>query len=123
MKKIAPSTKTGSHHWIMQRISAIGLIPLVIWLVLSVLQIIQDPINYMSVFFAYPLNAFMGIVFVAFSLYHGSLGIRVIIEDYIPNKFQRHFYIILINFLSIIVGVAAIISIIRLHLDYTWLIS
>lgn len=114
--KIAPSTKTGSHHWIMQRISAIGLIPLVIWLVLSVFQIIHDPINYMPIFFAYPLNAFMGVIFIAFSLYHGSLGMRVIIEDYIANKFQRYFYIILINFISITSGVAAIIAIIRLHL-------
>ena len=114
--KIAPSTKTGSHHWIMQKLSAVGLIPLVIWLVLSVLQIIQDPINYMPIFFAYPLNAFMSIIFIAFSLYHGSLGMKVIIEDYVPNKFQRHFYIILVNFASITFGVMAIIAIIRLHL-------
>jgi len=114
--KIAPSTKTGSHHWIMQRLTAIGLIPVVIWLVLSVLQIVQDPINYMPVFFAYPLNTFMSVIFIAVSLYHGSLGMRTIIEDYVPNKFQRHFYIILVNFISIIAGVGAIISIIRLHL-------
>lgn len=114
--KIAPSTKTGSHHWIMQRMSAIALIPIVIWLVLSVLQIVHDPVNYMPIFFAYPLNTFMGVLFIAVSLYHGSLGMRVLIEDYIPNKFQRHFYIILVNFVSITAGVAAIIAIIRLHM-------
>ena len=113
--KIAPSAKTGSHHWIMQRISALGLIPIVIWFVLSILQIVQDPVNYMPVFFAYPLNAFMGVVFVIFSLYHGSLGMKIVIEDYISNKFQRHFYIILVNFISIVAGVAAVIAIIRLH--------
>jgi succinate dehydrogenase / fumarate reductase membrane anchor subunit len=113
--KIAPSTKTGSHHWILQRISALGLIPLVCWLVLSALKIVKDP-DYISIFFAYPLNAILGIVFIAFSLFHGSLGMRVIIEDYVPNKIQKHFYIILINFLSIIAGVSAIISIIKLHM-------
>jgi succinate dehydrogenase / fumarate reductase membrane anchor subunit len=114
--KISPATKTGAHHWLMQKVSAIGLIPLVIWLILSLSQIIQDPQNYMPVFFAYPMNAFMGILFIATSLYHGSIGMRVIIEDYIECKIKRHFYIMLINFLSITTAVASILAIIRLHL-------
>ncbi len=114
--KIAPSTKTGSGHWLMQRISAIGLIPLIIWLVLSFVQIIQDPQGYLPVFFAYPLNAVMGILLIVTSLYHGSLGMRVIIEDYISNKTKMHFYIMLVHFLSIVTAVAATLAIIRLHL-------
>lgn len=113
---ISSSTKSGSKSWLMQRISAIGLIPLVIWLVLSVIQIASDPINYMPVFFAYPLNAFMGILFVVFSLYHGSLGMKEVIEDYVSNKTKKHFYIILIHFLSILTGTAVVIAILRLHL-------
>ena len=114
--KIAPSTKTGSHSWIMQRISAIALIPLVVWLVLSVMQIIKDPINLMPIFFAYPINAFMSILFIVFSLYHGSLGMKEVIEDYVQCKIKKHFYIIFIHFLSIATGTAAIIAILRLHL-------
>ena len=114
--KIAPSTKTGSHSWLMQRASAIALIPLVIWLVLSVMQIIQDPINYMPIFFAYPMNAFMGVLFVSVSLYHGSLGIKEVIEDYVQSKIKKHFYIMLVHFISIVTGTAVIIAILRLHL-------
>jgi len=114
--KIAPSTKTGSHSWLTQRISAVALIPLVIWLVLSVIQILQDPINLMPIFFAYPFSAFMGILFIVFSLYHGSLGMKEIIEDYVTCKIKKHFYIMLIHFLSIVSGAAVVLAIIRLHL-------
>ncbi|MES2677885.1 MAG: succinate dehydrogenase, hydrophobic membrane anchor protein [Pseudomonadota bacterium] len=114
--KIAPSTKTGSHSWLMQRISALALIPLIIWLVLSVMQIIANPVNLMPIFFAYPFNAFMGILFVIFSLYHGSLGMKEVIEDYVPSKIKKHFYIILINFLSILTATAVVVAILRLHL-------
>ena len=114
--KISPSVKNGSHSWLIQRISALALIPLVIWLVLSVMQIIQDPIGYIPVFFAYPFNAFIGILFVVFSLYHGSFGIKEVIEDYIQGKIKKHFYIILIHFISIVTGTAVIIAILRLHL-------
>jgi succinate dehydrogenase / fumarate reductase membrane anchor subunit len=58
----------------------------------------------------------MGILFIAVSLYHGGLGMAVVIEDYIHNKTKKYFYIILVNFLSIVTGVAAIIAILRLHL-------
>jgi succinate dehydrogenase / fumarate reductase membrane anchor subunit len=114
--KIAPSTKTGSHSWLMQRISAIALIPLVIWLVLSAIQIVANPVNLMPIFFAYPLNAFMGILFITFSLYHGSLGMKEVIEDYVQSKIKKHFYIMLIHFLSIVTGTAVVVAILRLHL-------
>jgi succinate dehydrogenase / fumarate reductase membrane anchor subunit len=118
MKKIeiAPSTKNGFHHWLVQRISAVALIPLIIWLVLSLIEIALDPEGYLPVFFAYPLNAFMSILFFSVSLYHGSLGMRVIIEDYVTNKSKVHFYIMLVNFVSITTATAVILAILKLHL-------
>jgi succinate dehydrogenase / fumarate reductase membrane anchor subunit len=116
MSKIAPSTKKGFDHWLLQRVSAIALIPLVIWLILSLINIGLDPQGYLPVFFSYPLNAFMGILFFCSSLYHGSLGLRVIIEDYIINKAKVHFYIMLVNFVSITTAVAVCIAILKLHI-------
>jgi succinate dehydrogenase / fumarate reductase membrane anchor subunit len=114
--KIAPSTKTGAHHWLTQRISAVALIPLAFWLVFSFVGIVQDPEGYLPVFFAYPLNAVMGILLIIASLYHGSLGMRVIFEDYVSNKTLRHLYIMVIHFISIVTAVAAVVAIVRLHL-------
>jgi succinate dehydrogenase / fumarate reductase membrane anchor subunit len=118
MKKIeiAPSTKTGFHHWLAQRVTAVALIPLIIWLVISLVEIAQDPEGYLPVFFAYPFNAFMAILLFATSLYHGSLGMRVIIEDYVTNKAKVHFYIMLVNFFSITTVTAVFIAILKLHL-------
>ena len=114
--KIAPATKTGAHHWLLQRISAVALLPLIIWLVISFIKILEDPEGYLPVIFAYPFNTVMAILLVATSLYQVSLGMRVIIEDYIPNKTKMHFYIMLTHFVSIVTALVAIISIIRLHL-------
>ena len=114
--KIAPSTKTGSHHWLNQRISAIFLIPLVLWLVFSFVKILGDPQGYLPVFFAYPVNAIMGILFFCCGFYHGSLGLQVIIEDYITNKAKVHFYVMLVNFVSITTALAVCVAILKLHI-------
>lgn len=118
MKKtyIAPSTKSGAHHWLSQRVSAIALIPLIFWLVLSFVKIAEDPEGYLPVFFAYPLNAIMGILLILISLYHGSLGMRVIFEDYITNKTLMHICTMVIHFISIVTAVAGVVAIVRLHL-------
>ena len=114
--KIAPATNTGAHHWLMQRVSATALVPLIIWLVVSFVQIIQDPEGSMAVFFAYPFNAVMGILLVSTALYHGSLGMQVILEDYVAHKMIRRFLIVAVHFLSIATAIAAILAVVRLHL-------
>lgn len=114
--KIAPATKTGAHHWLMQRVSAVALLPLMLWLIVSFVSIVQDPEGSMAVFFAYPFNAVMGILLVATALYHGSLGMQVVFEDYISCKISRRFAIVAIHFLSITTVIAAILAILRLHL-------
>lgn len=116
MSKIAPSTKTGSGHYIMQRVSALALIPLIIWLAIAFIGILQDPQGYLPVFFAYPFNAIMSILLITTALYHGSLGMKVILEDYVSCKMSRYLLIITIHFISIATAVAGIVSILRLHL-------
>jgi len=114
--KIAPSTKTGAHHWLVQRVSALALIPLILWMVVSFVQIMQDPEGYMPVFFAYPFNAVMAILLIVAALYHGSLGMQVIFEDYISCKLTRRLTIVAVHFVSIITAIAVILAILRLHL-------
>lgn len=118
MKKIQidPSTNSGSHHWLLQRISAIALIPLVIWFLYSIVIIAQDVDANLVIFFAYPLNAILSILLIIASLYHGSLGLVVVLEDYVANKSSRLIAIYGIHFLSIVTGVAVILSIVKLHL-------
>lgn len=117
MNKIKTSSNhSGFNHWILQKITAIALIPLVVWLVMSLLQIAQNPIIYLPIFFSYWFNATMSILLIVTSLYHGTLGMQVVFEDYISSKSQRIFYINLIRFLSIFVGFAVSTTILKLYI-------
>jgi succinate dehydrogenase / fumarate reductase membrane anchor subunit len=115
--KYSSKSHGGFNHWIMQKITAIALIPMAIWFLFAILQIAQNPIIYMPIFFSYWFNAVMSILFLSTALYHGTIGLQVIFEDYISSKASRFFYINFIRFLSIFIAIAVNITIIKLYVQ------
>ncbi len=86
------SAKEGTDHWWAQRVSAIALVPLVLWLIVSLLKtLIGSGLSYDSaiVWIQSPTNTLFTIFFIIAAYYHGYLGIKVVIEDYIHNEFLK----------------------------------
>jgi len=83
------SAKHGFSHWYWQRVTAIALIPLVIWFVYSVLSLVggdhQAAVNWLSS----PINAAIMLIFTLTALFHGQTGLQVVIEDYIHTKWAN----------------------------------
>ena len=74
----------GSSHWILQRVTALILIPFFIYFVSCVFYkmryIIENPIHSFNL---NPLTLTLIIVFIITLFYHATLGLTVIIEDYV----------------------------------------
>ena len=87
-------------HWKFQRYSAIVNLILAIWLAVSVLYIqdysFQETINWIKS----PINALFLSIFFISSFMHMSLGIQVVLEDYVSNKLLRNRLIVIIKSLS-----------------------
>ena len=87
-------------HWKFQRYSAIVNLILAIWLAVSVLCIqdysFQETINWIKS----PINAFFLSIFFISSFMHMSLGMQVVLEDYVSNKLLRNRLIVIIKGLS-----------------------
>jgi succinate dehydrogenase / fumarate reductase membrane anchor subunit len=109
------SAKSGSHHWWMQRVTAIALIPLVIWFVLNVIKASTSSHNLIDILSS-PFNAVGMILFITVALYHGTLGFKVIIEDYVHCGCGKNFLIIASNFFTVVTVVATVLAVIYFHL-------
>jgi len=108
------SAKEGSGHWIAQRISAIALIPLIIWFLSSLAKIASGGYIDTTMWLTNPINAVLCILFIIAMFYHGALGMQVIIEDYVTSIRKKYLAIILLKLLcyaAMAIGTFCVLSI------------
>lgn len=84
------SAKTGSHHWLIQRFTAIGNLFLTIWFAVSLLLLPNFSFQSVTEWIARPVPATAAALLIISTFWHARLGIQVVIEDYVhehANKF------------------------------------
>ena len=108
------SAKEGSHHWWLQRVTAIALIPLTLWFMASAVMLAGKPRDVVYAWLNCPISAVLMILFLFAAFYHASLGVQVVIEDYIYNKLWRKVAILKAKFFCIGLGVTCIYAVLRI---------
>ncbi len=109
---------TGTATWWAQRVSAIALIPLVTWFAFFMLKAIEyHNIEIITSMFDSPFTSIILALFIGMGIYHGNLGIKEIIEDYVHCHKMKISLIILVKFLSFVTAIAGICAILVLHLS------
>lgn len=109
------SARDGTHHWIMQRVTALGLIPLIIWFACSILKLAGSDYVHAKLWMQMPFNAIALILLIPTVLYHGYLGIKVVIEDYVHSEFKKFVLILLIKFLFILISTTTLFAILFIN--------
>ena len=108
------SAKEGTSHFWSQRLTAIALIPLVLWLAFSVAAL--PGMDYLAVreWLSSPFTAIMMVLFIMVSFYHSRLGLQVVIEDYVGGHAGRTIAIIGVTFAAAILAVVGVFSVLRI---------
>ncbi|HLQ85465.1 MAG TPA: succinate dehydrogenase, hydrophobic membrane anchor protein [Salinisphaeraceae bacterium] len=106
------SAGSGVEHWWRQRLSAAALVPLTLWFVASLVAHVGADYDSVIAWLTAPVSAILMILYVAALYYHSQLGLQVIIEDYIHTDWIKIAAIVALQFVNILLAVAAIFSII-----------
>jgi succinate dehydrogenase / fumarate reductase membrane anchor subunit len=104
----------GTMHFLRQRISATALIALSIWFVFAALRLVGADLAQVLVFLGRPVNAVLMLLFLATALYHMSLGLQIIVEDYIHQDGLKLIFLVLIRFAMWGIGAAAGFALLRI---------
>jgi succinate dehydrogenase / fumarate reductase membrane anchor subunit len=110
------SAKSGVHHWWMQRVTAIAMIGLSIWFVISLLTLPSLRQDDATRWLQEPHNTMLFLVMMLVMLYHSRLGLQVVIEDYIHNKAAKVTSLIALYFVNIAAMIIAAYSILSIGL-------
>src|SRR5690606_21337351 len=80
------SAKEGVAHWWMQRLTALALIPLSIWLVAALVAHTGAGYGAVRAWIAHPVTAGLLVLLLGATFYHAQLGLQVVIEDYVHRE-------------------------------------
>jgi succinate dehydrogenase / fumarate reductase membrane anchor subunit len=107
------SAKSGSDHWWSQRLTAIANVPLGLWFVLSIATGNGASYEAVQAWLSNYFHATMMVLFVANVAYHFTLGLQVVIEDYIHDRKQEIAALLAVRGFAFFMAVASIISVLR----------
>ena len=107
------SAKEGLGHWIRQRVTAIALIPLSIWFIISVIGLAGSHYEQFQAWLSVPGNTALMLLLLYCTFDHAQLGVQTVIEDYIHGRGAKLAAILLVKMTSVLLGVFAGVAVLR----------
>lgn len=107
------SAKGGVHHWWIQRVTSVALVPLSIWFVVALLALPDLGYDAVTAWMRGSWNAVLLILFVLTAVHHSQLGVQVVIEDYLQGKGRKTAALLASTFAHGIIAAACVFAILR----------
>jgi succinate dehydrogenase / fumarate reductase membrane anchor subunit len=109
------SAKAGTTHFWRQRLTALLLIPLVLWIGFSLAALPADHATLVG-WIQQPWVSVTLLLLVIATFYHAQLGLQVIIEDYISSHARRTVTLLLTNLSCLLLGTIGVVSVLKISL-------
>jgi succinate dehydrogenase / fumarate reductase membrane anchor subunit len=108
------AAKVGVQHWWAQRVTAIALLPLSLYFVLSVIRLEGHTRGQMAEFIGRPWNTVLYLCLIVALFYHLALGVQVVIEDYVHKDSTRIASLLAVKGLIFFCALACAVSVLKL---------
>lgn len=104
----------GVHHWIVQRISGVALIPLSLWFIFNAICLVKLSHAEVATWIGNPINTTLLVLLIASVFYHSQIGLQVVIEDYVPAKGPKVVMLLATQFINAFLAVAGILAVLKI---------
>ena len=110
------SAKEGVETYLAERVSAVALIPLTLWFVFSVARLPVLSYGMVRQWVQTPSVAVLLVLFLAALFYHSSLGVKVVVEDYVAGEGKKLVVLLLVKFVHAVLAAAGIFAVLKIAL-------
>jgi succinate dehydrogenase / fumarate reductase membrane anchor subunit len=108
------SAKGGSGHWYAQRVTAVALVLLGLWLVISLASMGGASHEHVVAWLSSPVAAAFAVLLVLTAAWHAMLGLQVVIEDYVGDKGTRMAVLLVVKFALAVAAVIGVLAVLRI---------
>lgn len=107
------SAKEGVGHAWATIVTAIGLVPLSLWFVISVIGLAGADYATFQAWMARPFNASLMVLTVLMVVYHAQLGVQMVVEDYVHGAAAKFGLLIGSKLIAAFLAVSMTVSILK----------
>lgn len=108
------SARGGSRHWFAQRVSALALVLLGLWLVFSLATLGGAAHGQVVAWLSSPFAAAFAVLLVLVGAWHAVLGLQVVVEDYVAGHGRRLAVLLAVKFVFALAAVAGVLAVLRI---------
>jgi succinate dehydrogenase / fumarate reductase membrane anchor subunit len=110
------STRHGAATWLLERMTAVALVPLGVWFWVAALGLAGAPYEEARAWLSGPFNTTAMLLLVVTLFWHTQLGLRVIVEDYVHHELAKLVSLLLVNFATIALGLLCVVAVLKVSL-------
>ena len=103
-----------TRHWWMQRLTAVALVPLTVWFVVSLVALAGADYSTMVAWVSNPFVTVLLLSMLVSLFYHLRLGLQEIVEDYVHARGAKATVSVVLTFGCILLATAAIVAILKI---------
>ena len=114
VRGLGTTKEGGTAHWWAERMTAIALVPLTIWFVISAISMVGADYAEFKAWAGAHGNPVLLILYAIAVYHHGQLALQVIIEDYIHHEAVHFIFLIGVKMTAIFLAAFTIFSVAKL---------
>ena len=108
------SAKGGTHHWWLQRVTSMALLPLTIWFALSAASLAGASYLDTVAWIGRPWNAVLLLATIGLTFHHLASGMQVILEDYANSEWAKVGGILAIKAICVLLALASALAVLKI---------
>jgi succinate dehydrogenase / fumarate reductase membrane anchor subunit len=110
------SARAGYHHWWIERVEAVALVPLTIWFIFALLHLVGASHQAMIDWLSSPLSMVLLLLLITATFHHFSLGVESVLNDYVHQPTIKMWSIFAIKGACTVLALLCIVSVLRIGL-------